>query len=133
MIKCILCKYYFETTIEKTKMEYSSLAKKEVSVPYKVKSHRCGFNPQSVQLEEGQPQCHHYESIRTDEGTIINSGVKNINGNSYLIFDGNEGPGCWNKGDFHFSNIGNFEQVDDSWDMEDLRQGEIIYRPIEER
>lgn len=68
------------------------------------------------------------ERNRPDE--LCQSGIKRVNGKSYRTFDGDEVPGAWNKGDFYYDREGNFKQVPDWWHLEDLRQSEVIYRPL---
>ena len=64
---------------------------------------------------------------RIDPGVSKNYCV--INGCIYTKFVGGENNACWNKGDFHYDKDGNFVQVPDWWEYEDLRQDEVIYRP----
>lgn len=49
-----------------------------------------------------------------------------------MVFDGDEINSCWQKGDLYYE-FRAFHRVPDSWEGEDLRQGEVIYRPIKER
>ena len=61
----------------------------------------------------------------------LNSGYRIFpDGTIYMLFDGNEVNAVWNKGDWHFHDNGLFDKIPDYYDMEDLRQNEVIYRPI---
>ena len=67
--------------------------------------------------------------IRT-VGVELHSGIVTIDGKKYKKFDGSEVNGCWQKGDYRYNDIGDFIQVPDCWHLEDLRQRDIIYRPL---
>ncbi len=61
---------------------------------------------------------------------VLNSGHTLINDRLYKVFNGNEVNGCWINGDFHFNKNGDFLQVPEFYHLEDLRQNEVIYRPV---
>lgn len=61
----------------------------------------------------------------------IHSGYERIAGKMYQIFDGNEVNACWKKGDYHLDDHNRPVLIADGWHLEDLRQGEVIYRPVE--
>ena len=61
----------------------------------------------------------------------LNSGYRIFpDGTIYMLFDGNEVNAVWKKGDYSFDKLGFFGIISDSYDMEDLRQDDVIYRPI---
>jgi hypothetical protein len=60
----------------------------------------------------------------------LDSGYETIDGVLYQLFDGDEFNACWNVGDFHLDDHNRLERVPDSWALEDLRQGEMIYRKV---
>lgn len=61
----------------------------------------------------------------------IHSGYEVRGGQTYQTFDGNYVNACWNVGDFRMNDHNRLEMVPDSWALEDLRQNEVIYRPVQ--
>lgn len=63
------------------------------------------------------------------EGAVMYSEIREVHGKKYICFNGEDMSGIWKKGDFYMD-YGDFKQVPDSWDMEDLRGSDVIYRPL---
>ncbi len=59
----------------------------------------------------------------------LTSGSKLINGSWYIKYIGADVNACWCIGDYYYDQKENFVQIPDSWDSEDLRQDDTIYRP----
>lgn len=68
---------------------------------------------------------HYHGSFTPEQEDVI---IKRVNGEAYVLIHGYEHNDVWKKGDYIMLG-GEFKQVPDWWDMEDLNQSETIYRP----
>jgi hypothetical protein len=69
--------------------------------------------------------------VRFSRSVELDSGYRILeDGRIFRVFNGDEVNAVWNIGDYEFDKIKGFIRVPNQWNLEDLRQNEVIYRPI---